>query len=96
MGPKDQFERAEWIRLDAGLITRLLKRYEGRDRIFVLTEIVRLCQRDLASRASSEYRLDFSEDEPPTNPDGKTDIGDRVTRKVDLAVIAEGMKEKKE
>jgi hypothetical protein len=40
--------------------------------------------------------LDFSEDEPPTNPDGKTDIGDRVTRKVDLAVIAEGMKEKKE
>lgn len=81
MGFRDAQERAERIALDARVLGVLLKAYDGRDRIFALTEMVRICQRDLASRESSEYHIDFTQDETPTNPD-IPDVGDRTTRRV--------------
>lgn len=80
--------REQRIDLCEDLLWRLLRLFDGRDRIFALTEIVRRVQSRLASRESSQYHIEFGQDERPTDP---TDIGDRETRQVNVDELREAI-----
>lgn len=83
----------------ASIVELLLERFPPDDKDFALEEILRVVRARRARRKTGKYRLDFTRDEAPTDPDVSRpplDIGDRVTRKVDLAAIAETIKKKRE
>lgn len=79
--------RDKLIQVKANELIEWLNLFTPRDRIFVLSEVVRLCQRRLQSRESSRYHVDFTHDEPPTNP--SSSLGERETRKINVAELQE-------
>lgn len=81
--------REQRINLDAEILWQLLRHYDSREKVFALAEISQMVLRRLKSRESSRYSIDFTRDEAPTIPDsGPVDVGDRDTRRVNIADIA--------
>lgn len=87
--------RERRVDIDASVLEKLLEWYAPDDRDFALEEIVRVVRARRVRRRTGRYRLDFSHDEPPTEPDGSVDLGDRVTRKVNVDEIAALVKKSK-
>ena len=81
----DEATQDKIVEAESNALWEKLRVFAPADRLFILSMIASRVTRKLKSRESTQYAIDFTQDEPPTNPQLPSD---RETR----AIIADALR----